>query len=499
MRERPKLISDSSNVSQKLPRAVGLLGGGGIGCGWAARFLLNGVDVRLYGPSPGTVERVQKMLADARRAYRQLTLMPLPSEGSLAVVESVADAVRGVDLVQESAPEYLKLKQQLLAAASRAAAHGTLICSSTSAFRPSLLQAEMDHPEYLLVAHPFQPVYLLPLIELCAGERTAPAALERAAAIYEALGMHPLVVRKEVDGLIANRLQDEVSREALWLVHDDVATLHDIDDAVRYSWALRRAAMGSFRMAGGGKGVRQNIEHLALEWPWSRSTDKPDINRAFLDKAAEQADALVKSDPLDVPAEQKRDDLIVALLRALRSQGYGPGETVARWERGLRARAAVLTNCSGPLQMPTLEMPSHWVDYSGHVNQGRYLQLVSNATDTLLQYIGIDGNYRSNSGNYYTAETHLTHLRELYAGDRVQVLTQVLGADDKRLHLYHVITRQGDEKPAATGEQMLIHVDPTSRRSAPAKGRVREHLLELARLHAQLPRPERAGAGILLR
>lgn len=494
-----EVMPENSNVHENLPRAVGLLGGGVIGSGWAARFLLNGVDVRLYSPSPGTVERVQKVLADARRAYRQLTLVPLPPEGSLTVVGSVADAVRGVDLVQESAPEHLELKQQLLGAASRAAAHGTLICSSSSGFRPSLLQAEMDRPECLLVAHPSEPVYLLPLIELCAGERTAPEALGRAAAIYEAIGMHPLVVRKEVDRFIANRLQDGTSREPLSLVHDDVATLQDIDDAVRYSWALRHTAVGPYRMAVGGKGVCQNIEQWAFKWPWSRLTDKPDISFAFLEKATEQADALVKSDPLDVPAEQKRDDLIVALLQALRSQCYGPGETVARWEQALRDRTPQLTNCSEPLRMPTLELQSHWVDYSGHVNQSRYLQLISNATDALLHSIGVDGEYRSNSGNYYTAETHLTHLRELYAGDRVQVLTQVLGAGDKRLHLYHVITREGDETPAATGEQMLIHVDPTTRRSAPAKGRMRERLLELARMHAKLPRPERAGTGIGLR
>lgn len=490
---------DKSNIYEKLPRAVGLLGGGVIGSGWAARFLLNGVDVRLYRPSPGTVERVQKVLAGARRAYRQLTLVALPPEGSLTVVESVADAVRDVVLVQESAPERLELKQQLLAAASRAAAQGTLICSSTSGFRPSLLQADMDRPEYLLVARPSQPVYLLPLIELCAGTRTAPEALERATTIYEAIGMHPLVVRKEVDGFIVNRLQDAISREAMSLVHDDVATLRDIDDAVRYSWALRHAAMGPYWIACGGRSVDQNIEQGAVERPWSRLADKPDVNRAFLEKAVEQVDALAKSDPMDSPAEQKRDDLIVALLQALRSQDYGPAETVARWGRALRDRTPPLTNGPDPARMPTVEMPSHWVDYSGHVNQSRYLQLISGATDALLQFIGIDDEYRSNSGNYYTAEMHLTHLRELYAGDRVQVLTQVLGADDKRLHLYYVITREGDERATATGEQMLIHVDPTSRRSAPAKGRVREHLLELVRLHAKLPRPERAGAGIGLR
>ncbi|WP_247445314.1 3-hydroxyacyl-CoA dehydrogenase NAD-binding domain-containing protein, partial [Bradyrhizobium sp. 38] len=187
-------MSDNSTfLPEKLPRRVGLLGGGTIGGGWAARFILNGVDVRLYDPAPGAVDRVQAILANARRLYRQLTQVPLPAEGALTVVESIAEAVADVDLVQESAPERLELKQQLLAAASRATAPDTLVCSSTSGLRPSLLQADMDHPERLLVAHPFDPVYLLPLVELCAGQRAVPKALARAADIYRAVGMHPLV------------------------------------------------------------------------------------------------------------------------------------------------------------------------------------------------------------------------------------------------------------------------------------------------------------------
>ncbi|MDH2357511.1 3-hydroxyacyl-CoA dehydrogenase NAD-binding domain-containing protein [Bradyrhizobium sp. SSUT112] len=485
---------EKSKLAEKRPSAIGLLGGGVIGGGWAARFVLNGIDVRLYDPAPNAVESVQKVLANARRAFRKLTMVPLPPEGALTVVESVADAVRGVDLVQESAPERLELKQQLLAAAGRTAAPRTLICSSTSGLRPSLLQAEMDNPECFLVAHPFQPVYMLPLVELCAGERTLPEALEQAAAIYRAIGMHPLVVRKEVDGFIANRLQDAISREALWLVHDDLATLEEIDDAVRYSWALRRAAIGSYRMANGGAGMRQGIEQWAFKWPWSRLTDKPEMGSGFLDKVAAQADALAKADPLPVSVEHKRDDLLVALLQGLRSQGYGPGETLARWEQALRARAPVPAQESGPLR--TLrEIPSNWIDGNGHAAESTYLQLCSDATGTVGRYIRANGADLENGGAYYTVETHLSHLGELHAGDRVEVFTQVLGADDKRLHLFHVIRREGDDNPAAMGEQMLIHVD-ANRRSAPVQGQMRERLLELARLHARLPRPDRAGASI---
>ncbi|MGY4489731.1 3-hydroxyacyl-CoA dehydrogenase [Bradyrhizobium sp. LM3.2] len=321
---------------------MGCWGGGTIGGAWAARFALNGVDIRLYDPAPGALEHVQDTLDHARRIYQRLTRVPLPKEGSLTLVKSVPDAVRDVDLVQESAPERLELKQELLATASRAARPDALFCSSTSGLRPSLLQANIEHPERLLIAHPFNPVYLLPLVELCAGQQTAPDAIARADEIYRMIGMHPLLVRKEVDGFIANRLQEAMWREALWLVHDGSATVQEVDDAVRYSFGLRRAVVGPFRMSGGAAGIRRYLKTWGpmLKWPWTKLTDVPELTDGFLDTLAEQSDAQVKSDNLsesDILA--KRDEALVAVLQGLRDQGFGAGETLARWEQGLRDRA----------------------------------------------------------------------------------------------------------------------------------------------------------------
>lgn len=355
------MSENSTFVSERLPRAVGVLGSGVIGGGWAARFILNGVDVRVYGRSPSAVERLQERLAKARRAYRRLTQVPLPSEGSLTVVKSVADAVQGVELVLESAPERLEVKQQLLAEASRAAASGTLICSSTSGLVPSLLQAEMEHPERLLVAHPFNPVYLVPLVELCAGQRTAPENLTRAAEIYRAIGMHPLLVRKEVDGFIANRLQTAVWREALWLVHDDLATVQEIDEAVRYSYGLRLPVLGPFLSYFVGSG-QTSLRTFFEKWgPGLKLSSKveevPGFDDAFLDKLTEQPNAQALTENLTLSDyEQKLDDGLVTVLNGLRSQGYGAGETLLRWEQDLRDRVPQLTSGSGAA--PTREMPS---------------------------------------------------------------------------------------------------------------------------------------------
>ncbi|WFU80535.1 3-hydroxyacyl-CoA dehydrogenase NAD-binding domain-containing protein [Bradyrhizobium sp. CIAT3101] len=337
------MVENSKFRSGKPLQVVGLLGGGTIGGGWAARFALNGVNVRLYDPAPGALEQVQETLNHVRRIYQRLTRVPLPKEGTLTLANSVPDAVRDVDLVQESAPERLGLKQELLAAASRAAPPEVLFCSSTSGLRPTLLQAKIEHPERLLVAHPFNPLYLLPLVELCGGQQTAADAIARADEIYRGIGMHPLVVRKEVDGFIANRLQEAMWREALWLVHDGLATVQEVDDAVRYSFGLRRAVVGPFRMSGGAAGIRRYLEQWGpmLKWPWTKLTEVPELTADFLDTLAEQSDAQVKADNLSgCEMLAKRDEALVAVLQGLRDQGFGAGETLARWEQGLRDRAA---------------------------------------------------------------------------------------------------------------------------------------------------------------
>ncbi|MBV9943876.1 MAG: carnitine 3-dehydrogenase [Solirubrobacterales bacterium] len=477
-----------------------------IGGGWAARFLLNGVDVKLYDPDPEASRHVGRLLDNARRAYAKLTALPLPREGSLTIVDSPEEAAVGVQLVQESAPERLELKQRLLAAASAAAGPEVLFSSSTSGLRPSLLQTEMEHPERFTVGHPFNPVYLLPLVELCAGERTAAETVGRAAALYRAVGMHPLALRHEIDGFIADRLLEALWREALWLVHDDVATVAEVDDVVRYGAGLRWAIMGTFltyRLAGGEAGMRAFMEHFgpALALPWTKLVDVPELTLDFLDKVAHQSDAQAAGRSV-AELERERDDALVAILQALRARGTGAGLTVAAWERGLLdvvpAPPAASLDGDGPLALYSREIPPDWIDYNGHVTESRYLDLLGEATDALLRYIGVDSSYVGAGRSYYTVETHISHLGQLYAGDRVHAATQVLGSDDKRLHLFHVITRLGEEAPVATGEHMLVHVDATAGRAAPVREEVRRRVEALAAAHAALPRPGRAGRRITL-
>jgi carnitine 3-dehydrogenase len=489
-----------------LPTSVGLLGGGVIGGGWAARFALNGVDVQLYDPDPDAPSKVGRMMENARRAYGRLTMVPLPREGSLRFVSSVEEAVAGVDFVQESAPERVEVKQHLLVAASEAAGREVVFCSSTSGLRPSMLQADMEYPERFVVGHPFNPVYLLPLVELCAGAQTMPETVRRAASVYHALGMHTLTLRHEIDGFIADRLLEALWREALWLVHDDVATVEEVDEAISYGAGLRWAIMGTFltyRLAGGEAGMRAFMEHFgpALALPWTKLVDVPELTPELLDKVAGQSDDQAQG--RSVPElERERDDCLVAVLQALRAQGTGAGMTLAEWERGLldvvpsTGAAAADGRAPAPLALMQREIPPDWIDYNGHVTESRYLELFADATDAVLRYIGVDAAYVGSGTSYYTVETHISHLGQLHAGDRVQVRTQILDWDEKRLHLFHTLLHAGEETPVATGEHMLVHVDASAGRASAMSDGVRDRVAALADAHAELPRPARAGRRI---
>src|SRR5215207_1321652 len=496
--------SGSSSVAE-LPRAVGLLGGGVIGGGWAARFALAGVDVRLYDPHPDAERAVGEVLANARRAYRRLTLAPLPPEATVTLVATPEEAAQDAGFVQESAPEREELKRSLLAAASRAAGPEVVFASSTSGLLPSRLQADMEHPERLTVGHPFNPVYLLPLVELCGGERTSPGTVERAAAVYRSIGMWPLVVRKEIEGFVADRLLEALWREALWLVRDDVATVEEIDDAIRYGAGLRWSFLGTFltyRIAGGEAGMRHFMAQFGptLRLPWTKLTDVPELTDGLIDKIVAQSDAQA-GDRSIRQLEELRDDCLVAVMQGLRTHRFGAGAVLDDYERKLldAGQPAVMADdgdLSPPLRLHRARVLAEWVDYNGHAHESRYLQVFGDTTDALLGYVGVEAAYLAAGGSYYTVETHLSHLGEASAGDSLDVTTRVLGFDDKRLHLFHELHRSGDDVLLATAEQMLLHVDTRAGRARPARPEILPRIATLAAAHAVLPKPERAGRAI---
>ena len=320
---------------------IALVGGGVIGAGWAARFLLEGHDVAVYDPDPELARKLDQVIAAARKARTALYPGDRTPEGALKLVPTIEAAVAGADFVQESLPEREDLKQSVLKTIDAAARAETIVASSTSGLLPTRLQAAMAKPERFVVGHPFNPVYLLPLVEVCGGARTSEATKQAAMALYTSIGMKPLHVRKEIDGFIADRLLEALWREALWLVNDGVATTQEIDDAIRYGAGLRWSFMGTFliyRMAGGEAGMRHFLEQFgpALKLPWTK-LEAPELTEALIDRVAEQSDAQAGAASIR-DLEARRDGCLVAVLDALRGQDFAAGAVLGEHGRRLAGR-----------------------------------------------------------------------------------------------------------------------------------------------------------------
>ncbi|MEM7285948.1 MAG: 3-hydroxyacyl-CoA dehydrogenase NAD-binding domain-containing protein [Actinomycetota bacterium] len=321
-----------------LPAKVAAIGCGVIGSGWASRFVLHGVDVAIADPSPDAGRIASEVHANAVHAWEELGL-PTDRQGSLTIATSIDEAVAEADFIQESVPERLPLKRTVLADIEAAAPAEALIASSTSGFKPTDLQADMASPERLVVGHPFNPVYLLPLVEVVGGERTSLGSIDRAMAVYAAAGMKPLHVRVEIDAFIADRFLEAVWREALWMINDGVATTEEIDDAIRYGFGLRWAQMGLFetyRVAGGEAGMRHFIAQFgeALSWPWTKLMDVPELTDELIDAVADQSDAQSGHHSIR-ELERIRDDNLAAILLALEGRRWGAGETLSTQREAL--------------------------------------------------------------------------------------------------------------------------------------------------------------------
>ena len=485
----------------KIQRAA-CVGAGVIGAGWVARYIRNGIDVAVYDPHPEAERTCRDVLATAEASLDRLMGGPPPSRGRVTFTATLSEAVGDADIVQESAPETEATKREILAEIDRYSPAATPIGSSTSGLLPSRLQADMARPERFLVTHPFNPVYLLPLVELCGGERTDPQVVERTRSIYDAIGMRPLVVRKEIDGFVADRLLEALWREALWLVHDDVATVAEVDDAVRYAAGLRWALMGSFqayRIAGGEAGMRHFMAQFgpALQWPWTKLMDVPELTDAFVDKIAEQSDAQAAGRSIR-ELERERDAGLIAMLHALRDEDLAAGSVLRRHEARLGApqRARPDLDASAPLHLLDARVPAAAVDYNGHMTESHYVKLFGDAGDALFAALGLDDTALAAGESFFTAESHIMHLQQVALGEPLYVTTQVLAADDKRIHAFHRMHRPADAGVVATAEQMYLHVDTERERVAPASGTIRANMARLADAHAALALPETAGRAV---
>jgi len=476
-----------------------IVGGGVIGGGWAARFLLHGWQVAVFDPKPAADRRIRQMLENARISALALADVPMPIEGKLRFADSIDEAVSAASWIQESVPEDLASKREVLAEIEKYALQSSIIASSTSGFRPGELQDGARYPERILVAHPFNPVYLLPLVEVVAGSAVSSEMRQRACDILTSIGMKPLVVRKEIDAHIADRLMESMWREALWLVNDDIATTEEIDDAVRYGFGLRWAQMGifeTFRLAGGDAGMAHFIGQFgpALQWPWSKLTDVPEMTDKLVQKIADQSDA--QSGRFTVrELERIRDRNLVGLLRSLKERDWGAGALLNEHDHRLAVQQPDLpaTVAAEPIRLLELSVLPSWIDYNGHMTEYRFTQVFSDTSDRLLLMIGMDANYVASGCSYYTAETHVMQADEVGVNTPIYSTSQVMHFDAKRLHVFHRVHAAQDDRLLASAEVMYLHVNRESGRVCEASAEIVANATVIANAHAQLRRPETAG------
>ncbi|NIZ10904.1 carnitine 3-dehydrogenase, partial [Pseudooceanicola sp. HF7] len=454
-----------------------------IGGGWAARFLLNGWDVALFDPDPQAPRKIEEVLANARASLPGLYDRALPEEGTLTFASTVAEAVTGADWVQGNGAERLGLEHFVFAQIMGAPPGGGFIAPPTPGIKASDLAAK-GAP--VVVVHPFNPVYLLPLAELSGPEELRTRAEE----VVRSIGMFPLHLKTEIDAFIGNRFQEAVWREALWMLKDGIATTEEIDDAIRMSFGLRWAQMGLFetyRIAGGEQGMKAFLDQFGptLSWPWTKLMDVPDLDQALTEKIAAQSDAQSGARSIR-ELERLRDDNLVGILRSLRQSGSGAGQVILDHEAALpqggeRDGLPVTTRRA---------VPATWTDYNGHMNEAAYLELGTWATDGFMQRIGAGPEYIASGKSFFTVDTRIRYLAEVHRGAVLTATTQVLKGEGKKMHLFHRVW-DGDTL-AATIETLLLHTDLTTRRSCPPEPEVASALDSLARAHEGL---ETSGSG----
>jgi carnitine 3-dehydrogenase len=310
---------------------VGVIGTGVIGGGWAAHFLRMGLDVVAFDPAVGAEDRLRRFVADAWPTLGQLGLRDGADQARLTFATDLEGAAVEIQFIQESTREDGPTKTRILAEIDAVADPATVVASSTSGFSMTMLQRDALHAERMVVGHPFNPPYLIPLVEVVGGERTDPAVVDWTVAFYTYVEKFGLKMTKELPGFLGNRLQEAMWREALHMVASGEATVEEIDASVTHGPGLRWALMGpclTFHLAGGQGGMAYMLDHFgsALAEPWTR-LEAPELTPELRERMVEGClrEAAGRS---ITELERARDDFLVELL-ALRKRYANDGTSPA--------------------------------------------------------------------------------------------------------------------------------------------------------------------------
>ncbi len=322
-------------------KTVGIAGTGLIGAGWAARLLIRGFNVIAYDVSPTAEAKLKAQIKTAWPSMEKLLGKP-KKKGKLTFTTDLKEMAGKADFIHEAAPEREDLKIKLFKDIDAIAKPEVIISSSSSGFLPSKLQSECKHPERVIIGHPFNPVYLLPLVEIVPGTKTSEASMASAKSYFESIGMQVLRLKKEIDGYICDRLQEALWREALHILDKDVGSTADIDDSIIYSAGMRWAFMGSFQtyhLAGGPGGMRDFMKQFdpTLELPWT-DLKFPKWNDALETRLIEGCEAQSNGKTV-AQLEAKRNAILVDMMKLFKKHKIGAGLVLDREEKARKKKA----------------------------------------------------------------------------------------------------------------------------------------------------------------
>ena len=299
---------------------ISSIGGGPIGGGWTAFFLSKGYNVKSYLHEPKEKEMFMKIVKTAWKSLKKLGLTKNASLNNLSVTCDLKKSLEGSHFVQESAPEKLELKQDLYYEMGEILPKNIIISSSTSGFMMSDIQKKCNSPERTIIGHPFNPPYILPLVEIVGGKKSSKLAVEWAYDFYKFSGKEPLKLKKEIPGFVATRLQEALWREALHMVDNGEASPEDIDIALINGPAPRMVIQGqcmAFHVACGEGGMATNLDQFgpALKWPWTR-LKAPELTSELRDKMVNGCNAMAGNINFE-DLVSSRDNAIVKVLNAI--------------------------------------------------------------------------------------------------------------------------------------------------------------------------------------
>jgi len=254
---------------------IAIIGTGVIGSGWTLRLLAKKKEIYVFEPS---IKQKKFLLDEIKRTTKSLKnfyKISTISTKKLYFKKTIRDAVKDVDLIQENVPENEKIKKKIVKEISKWSKPNAIIASSSSGLLPSRIQSACKNPARFIIAHPFNPVYLLPLVEIVKGKKTKLDFLKKSEIFYRSLGMVPLILKKEVEGYLSDRLQESMWRESLHIINENIASTDDLDKAIIHGPGLRWSLMGTFltfHLAGGKMGMRHMLNQFgpSLKLPWTK-------------------------------------------------------------------------------------------------------------------------------------------------------------------------------------------------------------------------------------